>query len=161
MHIWTIEKWIEYLDYDNNHYRTGLRLKFEKGIDAEVRRACKEFCKWIRTEYYFPVRIPVYVKKSKYIKAMDGDFVNGTFFKPFNKIEEPYARIATGFYHEDLLKRGKDNSLASVLLTIAHELTHYFQWINNIQLTEIGEERQATRYARLILDEYAQTHEHP
>ena len=29
MHIWTIEKWVKHLDYDNNNYRTGLYLKFE------------------------------------------------------------------------------------------------------------------------------------
>lgn len=161
MHIWSIEKWVKYLEYDNNNYKTGLYIKFEKQVDPEVKRACKEFCKWIRTEYFFPVRVRIYVKRSKYIKALDGDMVNGTFFMPLDKLKEPYARVATGFYHDDLLERGKDNSLASVLLTIDHELTHYFQWINNIQLTEIGEERQATIYARLILDEYSDTHEHP
>ena len=95
------------------------------------------------------------MKHSKHIKALEGDMVNGTFFMPLDNLKVPYARVATGFYHDDLLERGKDNSLASVLLTIDHELTHYFQWINNIQLTEIGEERQATIYARLILDEYS------
>lgn len=161
MHIWTIKKWIKYLDYDNNHYRTGLRLRFEKDVDPEVKRACKEFCTWIRTEYFFPVRVNIYFKNSKSIKALDGELVNGTFWRPFNKFEEPYARVATGDYYEDLLKRGKDNALATILITTAHELTHYFQWINNIQLTKIGEERQATVYARCILDEYAETREHP
>ncbi|MCL2670548.1 MAG: hypothetical protein FWF10_00740 [Clostridiales bacterium] len=51
--------------------------------------------------------------------------------------------------------------MASYLFSLAHELTHYFQWINGIQLTEIGEERQATCYANWILDEYAETREHP
>ena len=49
----------------------------------------------------------------------------------------------------------------AILLTIAHELTHYFQWINALKLTPIGQERQATKYARYILDEYAETREHP
>lgn len=52
-------------------------------------------------------------------------------------------------------------ALAATLSTIAHELTHYFQWINSLQLTPIGEERQAARYAGYILDEYAETREHP
>ena len=52
---------------------------------------------------------------------------------------------------------GKENAPASILLSAAHELTHYFQWINGIQLTELGYERQAKRYAELILDEYAET----
>lgn len=161
LHIWTMKKWVRFLDYDHNHYRTGLRLRFEKDVDPEVKRACKEFCKWLRTEYYFPVRVPVYVKCSKHIKALDGELVNGTFFMPMKRPEEPYARVATGFYQKDLLKRGQDNALASILLTIGHELTHYFQYINNIPLTEIGKDRQASIYASLILDEYAETREHP
>lgn len=56
---------------------------------------------------------------------------------------------------------GKDRALTSILLTFAHELTHYFQWINALHLTQVGAERQATVYARSILDEYAETREHP
>lgn len=41
-----------------------------------------------------------------------------------------------------------------------HELTHYFQWVNSLNLTPIGQERQATKYARYIMDEYAATREH-
>ena len=51
-------------------------------------------------------------------------------------------------------KWGKDSALTAILSTIAHELTHYFQWINALKLTPIGQERQATNYARYILDEY-------
>lgn len=56
---------------------------------------------------------------------------------------------------------GKDSALTAILLTIAHELTHYFQWINSLTLTSIGRERQATKYARYVLDDYAETREHP
>ena len=44
---------------------------------------------------------------------------------------------------------------------MAHELTHYFQWINSIKLTPIGKERQATNYADYVLEDYAETREHP
>jgi len=54
-----------------------------------------------------------------------------------------------------------DNALAAVLGSIAHELTHYYQWINDIELTEIGFERQASHYRDRIISEYSQTREHP
>lgn len=92
---------------------------------------------------------------------MDGELVSATFFEPVNRQDEPYARIATGDYQQLKEKIGRDNALASILLSVAHELTHYFQWINDIRLTAIGEERQASRYARFILDEYADVVEHP
>ena len=160
MHIWTIEKWVKYLDYYNYPYRRGLRLKFDKDVDPEVKRALKEFCKWLRREYYFPVRVPIYIKSSEKIKALDGEMVSATFFHPFDLREEPYIRVSAGDYQSLLEKRGKDSALASIIGSIAHELTHYFQLINGIKLTEIGEERQATSYSRFILYEYAETREH-
>ncbi|PGL70161.1 hypothetical protein [Bacillus sp. AFS055030] len=158
MHIWTLDNWTKY--YSVN-CRRGLRLKFDKEVDVEVRRAIKEFCKWLRREYYFPVRIPIYIKSHRRIKALDGDIVVGTFFEPFDRNVEPYIRIATGDY-EDLLKKwGKSKALTAYIITIAHELTHYFQWINDISLTDIGRERQATNYSYYIKDEYSETRDHP
>ena len=159
LHIWTIEKWRRF--YDNKDIRSGLRLKFDKNVNPEVRRACKEFCKWLRKEYYFPIRVPIYVKSSKRIKAKDCQMVFATFFGPFDYMQEPYIKISTGDYEKMLMKYGNDNALASILASIAHELTHYYQWINGLQLTEIGEERQATMYSHYIIDEYSETREHP
>ena len=104
----------------------------------------------------------VYIKNSFKITAMDGDKVVGTFWRiEDNYTIEPYIRVAAGDYKDLCSKWGKDNALTAILVTMAHELTHYFQWINSLHLTLIGEERQATKYARYILDEYAETREHP
>lgn len=159
MNIWTASHWKK--KYINSNVRKGLRLKSDLEVDDEVKRACKEFCKWLRINYSFPIRIPIYLKSSYKIKAMDGDMVYGTFFEPDNFLIEPYIRIATGDYYEMLKKYGKDDALASILQSIAHELTHYYQWINDIQLTERGYEQQAKRYAEIILSDYAETRDHP
>ncbi|MGW6190272.1 hypothetical protein ACWFRC_05890 [Bacillus cereus] len=161
MHIWTLTNWEEYYNLEEESHRTGLRLKFDKDVDPEVRRAIKEFCKWLRREYFFPIRVPIYVKTLYKIKAMDGELVYGTFFGPFDRNVEPYIRISTGDYYDTVQKNGKDNALGCYLVTIAHELTHYFQWINDIKLTRIGYERQATAYSGYIIDEYKETREHP
>ena len=161
MHIWTIEKWKKFYDSTYPGHRTGVRLRFDREVDPEVRRACKEFLMWLRKEYFFPIRVPTYIKNAKKIKAVDGEMVYGTFFEPFSKHEEPYIRISAGDYCEIKNKRGKDNALAAVLSSIAHELTHYFQWVNGLQYTPIGEERQAKAYVAFILNEYAETREHP
>lgn len=160
MHIWTRVDWKNYLPEDGKR-RTGLRFRYEPSVDPEVKQACKEFANWLRSEYDFPLRVPVYVKGQKILRTMDGEGAVGTFFEPFAYSDEPYIRIATGDYEALKAKRGKDNALASILDSIAHELTHYYQWINQIPLTPIGAERQAARYACFILDEYAQTREHP
>lgn len=141
--------------------RIGIRFRYDRSVDAEVKRACSQFAIWLRTEYYFPLRILVYVKGTKTIRTKDGENVVGSFFEPFSYLDEPYIRIATGDYHELVDKLGKDNALATILASLAHELTHYYQWINGIQLTAIGRERQATRYSNYIVDEYSSTCEHP
>ena len=160
MHIWTIENWTKHLAPIEER-RTGLRLRFDRDVDPEVKAACKAFCGWLRSEYYFPLRIPVYVKSARRVRTMDGDLVCGSFFEPEEYTVEPYIRVASGDYPELLASRGRDNALASILSTIAHELTHYFQWINGLDPTDVGRERQASRYAKYILSEYAETREHP
>lgn len=159
MNIWACDNWKNILDVGN--IRSGIRLRFDNHVDAEVRRACKEFLNWLRKQYYFPIRVPVYIKSSYSIKAMDGDLVSATFFEPYDYNVEPYIRVSTGNYAFAENAQERDNALASILHSIAHELTHYFQWINGVKLTERGYEQQATRYAHLILDEYAETREHP
>lgn len=161
MHIWTLRKWTKIYNTNAPQVRSGLRLRFDKDVNPEVKRACKEFARWLRTEYYFPIRVPVYIKSKEKIKAMDGELVSATFFQPVNRYDEPYIRISTGDYEELLFKRGKDNALAAILCSIAHELTHYYQWINDIQLSDIGYERQAKQYALFILDEYKEVTDHP
>ena len=121
---------------------------------SEVRRACKEFAAFLRKEYFFPLRVVIYVKKHYRIIALDGDRVCGTFRSTYDDYTvEPYILLAAGDYNDLCKKRGKDNALAAILLTMAHELTHYFQWINSLKLTPIGQERQATKYAGYLLDE--------
>ena len=159
MHVWTLIKWEK--TYVNSGVRTGLRLRCDKDVDPEVKRACKEFCNWLRENYYFPIRVPIYLKSTERIKGKDGELVSATFTGPYNKYLEPYIRVSAGDYNELLEKNGKDNALAAYLVSIAHELTHYFQWINDLKLTEMGEERQANQYSYFLLDEYAETRDHP
>lgn len=161
MNLWESDNWSKYIDFSYEWYRSGLRLRFEKGVDAEVKRACMDFCKWLRTQYSFPMRVPIYFKASEYVLTKSKEKVSATFFGPNNKKMEPYIRISTGDYYEMEKERGKDNALAAILGSIAHELTHYFQWIKDIKLTEVGEERQAKSYANKIVDEYAETRDHP
>ena len=138
--------------------RTGLRLRIDKDVDLEVRKACLEFAKWLRKEYTFPVRVPVYVKSDERIRAMDGDMVCGTFFRPSDIHVEPYIRIAAGDYADLCGEWGRRSALGNILQTMAHELSHYFQWVNQLPLTLLGEDRQATRYAALIMQTYFETH---
>ncbi len=146
---------------DVNKVRPGLRLRFQPGVDPEVRRSCIEFANWLRYRYYFPIRVPVYIKASEFVKTQSGELVSAKFFEPFDKAVEPYITIATGDIKKIEQKHGKDEALAAVLCSLAHELTHYFQWINDLDLTDEQSERQADYYRKKIVYDYAMTREHP
>lgn len=159
MKLWKMRQWEKY--YKSGDHRFGVRVRYEKGVDSEVKRSIKECIEWLRLMYDFPKRVNIYVKSAVRIKAKNGEKVCGTFFRPADRNREPYIRIATGDYPKLLSNRGKDNALASILYSVLHELSHYFQWLNDLDLTFIGEERQATNYAKTMIREYAQTRDHP
>lgn len=161
MNIWESRNWENYIDKEKKESRSGLRLRFQKGVDSEVRRACIEFAKWLRSEYEFPIRVPIYLKASEYVKTQSGELVSAKILQPYDINVEPYITIATGDIKEIIDLDGKDTGLASVLGSIAHELTHYFQWINGIELTEEQSERQTKYYRKRIILLYSQTREHP
>ena len=156
--IWRLSDWRNVLPEDR---RSGLRLRFDKEVDPEVKAAFLRFCAWLRREYAFPLRIPVYVRTTRRLRTLDGGTAAGTFFEPLSHRDEPYIRLAAGDFEELLAERGRDNALCALLTCLAHELTHYFQWINALSLTDSGRERQASLCARRILERYAQTVDHP
>ena len=152
-HVWVLCNWKNNPELTIDR-RTGLRLRIDKEVNPHLRMACLDFSRWLRREYLFPVRVRVYIKSDRRIRAKDGDSVCGTFWRPDNYLEEPYARIATGDYVDLCEMHGEDNAVIEILLCVAHELTHYFQWINNLELTSRGEERQATRNSYLVVYNY-------
>ena len=103
MNIWKSNNWSKINEFSYVH-RTGLRLRFENQINFEIKRSCTEFCKWLRKQYYFPIRVPIYFKKSEFIISESGEKFSAIFFEPFDRHNEPYIRIATGYFNE--IKQG-------------------------------------------------------
>lgn len=137
----------------NDYLRTGLRLRSEPGVDLEVRIVCINFCKWLRTQMEFPIRVVIYLKKDDQIKnRTTKEMVTATFFAPYEKDVEPYIRIATGDYKDLIRERGKIDALYAMLESIAHELCHYQQWLED---KELGEEEAEEKGSQLV-DEYAE-----
>lgn len=159
MDIWNSTNWKTYLG--DKPVRRGIRLRFDKEVHPEVRTAVMNFVKWLRLCYEFPLRVRVYVFSTEKIKAKDGDLVYGTFFRPYKYGEEPYIRIATGDYLQLFDECGRDDALATILGVLAHEFSHYYQYINQCELTPKGEELQARYFEKEILWLYSQTRDHP
>lgn len=106
INVWTLENWKKELSC--TEIRRGLRLVIDKEVIDEVRTAFKEFAAWLRKEYYFPLRVPVYVKNSYRITARDGEAVVGLFFEPNSVTVEPYIKLAVGDFESLKQERGAD-----------------------------------------------------
>lgn len=139
--------------YDNADVRTGIALRFEKGVHSDIKSLFLDFAKWLRKKYYFPIRVVVYVKESETVTLMNGNVAWGSF-RYFDTFDEPYIRIPTGDYSEQAEIEGKENAAYTILSSLVHELTHYFQWVNQIEQTDRGSEWQANYYRNRIIDLY-------
>ena len=80
--------------------------------------------------------------------------VSATFLGPFDKFLEPYIKVATGDYESILSEKGIFNALCAEIGSIAHELTHYFQWVNNTDQSEAEKETEADTYSEAIVYDY-------
>jgi len=134
--------------------RTGLRIRSEPGVHPEVRAVCIKFCKWLRTQAEFPIRVVIYLKKDYQIKnRTTKEMVSATFFAPYEKNVEPYIRLATGDYDELIEERGKADALYAMLDSIAHEIIHYQQWLEDRELQEDEAEEEGYK----MVDRYSET----
>ena len=161
MHIWTLERWKRYIDSSGISLQSRIRVISDSGINEDLKQSCRNFILWVKAEYYFPVPLCVKIKKQPVLKTQDGEGAVGTFWEPTDNTTLPYIRIAVGDYPELLEAEGRDDAIATILTVIAHEMTHYFQWLNAIPLTDRGRERQAVQYSHFIIHEYSSTREHP
>ena len=144
------------VDEMNWTQRKGLRVRGHRGHPV-VRRALIRFAAWLRREYDFPIRVPVYLFPSDHIITADGHKVSASFFAPFRRDEEPLVRIATGDYVCLRNDRGRDDALAAFINSFAHEIVHYQQWVATGRTWERG----VAVKADAILRKYAENTQRP
>lgn len=154
MSIWKSDNWTKYVNSTYEWHRPGLRIRFQKGVNPEIRQECIEFCRWLRSKYEFPKRVVIYFKAEEFVYSQNNESVSATFFGPYDKNLEPYIRISTGDYYKLLEKYGKRYAFAAIFGSIVHELTHYFQWLKNYNLDLPKIENQAAYYKKKIVAQY-------
>ena len=127
--------------------RTGLRIRGARG-HPEVRAALIRYARWLRANYEFPIRVPVYLSPRDRITTVDGKKVTASFFAPFDSDAEPYIRIATGDYSSLRGQIGRDSSLAAFIASLSHEVIHYQQWLERGDVWERGVARKGVEMLR-------------
>jgi len=127
--------------------RTGLRIRGHRG-NPVVRQALIRYARWLRENYEFPIRVPAYLLPGEFVKTMDGKKCSASFFAPDDPSVEPYIRIATGDFAKLAADVGRDNALASFIISMSHEIIHYRQWVETGDIWERGVSRRAVTMLR-------------
>lgn len=134
--------------------RSGIRLRATRG-HPEVAAVMRPFVRWLRREKSFPVRVPVYLLEGPAVRTSEGMNCSASFFGPDDHKLEPYIRIATGEFPLLVRKWGRRRALVSHLLSLAHELVHYDQWLARREFSERGVVRAASSLVQRYLSEQA------
>jgi hypothetical protein len=150
--LWDTRKYMpEKLNRTINY--SGLRIDIHPHVHPFICRELRIFCRWLRASYDFPVRVHIYVPNAKKILARDRILCYGTCFVPDDPNDHVSIHIAGG-YKDAGTFQDLQNYTWTTLTTLAHELGHYYQYVNQVELTKRGTEWQATYYANQIMNEY-------
>lgn len=125
--------------------RKGLRIRSNPNICPEIKQSIYILGKWMRRRFEFPIRVVVYLKEEKGIISSTGEEVSATFFAPYQKSEEPYIKIATGDYEEMVRTCDEGFAIYPYLVSMAHEIVHYQQWLDDRPFDEEEAERESER----------------
>lgn len=128
----------------------GFSVHFEKDINPDFRQLCLCFCAWLRRHYYFPTHVNIYIKNCKTITLMDGSTAYGGF--RYFKTKPPYIRIPAAIDPTEYNGWEDIEIYYSILGSLVHELTHYFQWAAGMEI----DERQANYYRFRILRKFCE-----
>lgn len=133
----------------------GIYLHFDLEVDRDLKNEISAFLRWIRKNYKFPVKLNIRISSEYRVKTYaTNEEVCGTVFFPDSKKYNPIIRIATGDYDFLIAKQDKFSAGCIILSTIAHEITHYFQWLKDMSDNNKFSERQATYKSRQIVNKY-------
>lgn len=133
--------------------KKGLYTHVHPHIHPFIRREILLFTKWLRACFEFPIRVHVHIFNAKRILSRSNELCYGICFIPDDPNEDVSVYIAGG-YKDDGDLQNLRNFTWTTIGTLAHELGHYYQYINLVSLTDRGREWQATYYAHKILSEY-------
>ena len=132
--------------YSNSAHKSNLSLHFASEIDADIKKRICEFVRYLRKEFYFPIRCNIYFCHQEKFPSSKGGYCYGVFFSN----EESKGRIYPQIYIP------VKNELYSVYHSLSHELTHYFQcyFLDDTQKNDRALETQASKYANRIMKDY-------
>ena len=131
--------------YSDSAPKFNISLHFASAIDDSTKKHICNFVRYLRKEFFFPIRCNIYFCNQKKFHSSKGGYCYGIFYSN----EESKGRI----YPQIYIPANMD--LYSVYHSLSHELTHYFQWyFLEENRSDRSLEVQASKYATRILEDY-------
>ena len=145
--------WEKQLTANNQHLNNQpISFHYEKGLDPELRKKYMLFATWLRKNYYFPVRIHIYILNTEKVSLLNGTVAYGSF-RWFLK-RSPRIKIPSKVEEALLTDYSRNEIHYMIMSSLVHELTHYFQWALGLNQSNATSERQAHYYRYRILDQF-------
>lgn len=140
--------------YKDSAKASGIRCKFYNygnEFEESTRKEIKKFITFLRKGYYFPIRLNIlFCDTQGFRHPNDNHMYYGAFYSMDDEKRRVYPRISIA------AKVTKSNSLEDIFFSLAHEITHYYQWffLEEDKRTGKSLEIEANRWAKYILDLY-------
>ena len=119
-------------------------------IDPKTKKCICSFVRYLRKEFYFPIRCNVYFCNQEKFRSSKGGYCYGVFISYDESNKRPYPQIYIP----------TKQCLRQIYHSLCHELTHYFQWyfFDDKNKTDRSLEIQASKYASRIDQDYCWYH---
>ena len=140
--------------YKDSSKSSGIRVKFkayENNFDDSTLEGIKKFVAFLRKKYYFPIRLNVlFCDTEAFRHHIDNHTYYGAFYSMDDEKRKIYPRISIAS------KVTEKNTLEDILYTLAHEITHYYQWyfLEEEKRTDRSIESEANKWSEYILNLY-------
>ncbi len=136
--------------YSDSSSKSNLSLRFASAIDGATKKEVCRFIRYLRKEFFFPIRCNVYFCNQEKFHSSKGGYCYGIFYSN----DKSDGRI----YPQVYIPANMD--IYSICHSLCHELTHYFQWyfFDDKKRSDRSLEIQASKYATRILEDYCNFH---
>lgn len=142
------------VQYKDSAKASGIRYKFHDygdAFNATTVRELNSFIAFLRKYYYFPIRLNILFCNTHAFKHhIDNHTYYGAFYSMDDNKRKIYPRISIA------ANATENNSLHDIFFSLAHEITHYYQWyfLQEERRTNRSLEIEANKWANYILDLY-------
>ena len=145
-------------DYKDSAKASGIRYRFYDygdGFDLKHVEEIKCFIAFLRKYYYFPIRLNIlFCNATAFKHPIDHHTYYGAFYSMDDEKRRIYPRISIA------ANVGDKHSLQDICFTLAHEITHYYQWyfLEDNKRTDRSLEMEANKWAKYILELFFNEH---